>query len=289
LFAPYNLDVNRLETFGLIAAQAERGDISFPTSVNAVLRLQLALDDPACHLDEAIKLVLGEPQLAARTVALANSAAYNSGGDGAVVTNVRAALSRIGMRNLRLLVASLVVRQFGNRIVDPAVRAKAEQLWQHTAHVAALARVLARRVTGVDPDTAVFAAIVHEVGGFYLLSRADEFPGLLDADPENWIALCEEVVSAEVLRKLAIPDPVREAIAGMRRGLMGMPPVDLLDTLLLANQLAPVDSPLDLPPVAAPVTHGESALDLLLDSEALAAIEHEADEQYRLMSAALLV
>ena len=290
MFAPYNLDVNRLETFGLIAAQAERGDISFPTSVNAVLRLQLALDDPACHLDEAIKLVLGEPQLAARTVALANSAAYNSGGDGAVVTNVRAALSRIGMRNLRLLVASLVVRQFGNRIVDPTVRAKAEQLWQHTAHVAALARVLARRVTGVDPDTAVFAAIVHEVGGFYLLSRADEFPGLLDADPENWIALCEEVVSAEVLRKLAVPGPVREAIGGMRHGLMGMPPASLLDTLLLANRLASVASPLDLPASApAAVPHEQTALDLVLDGAALAAIEVEAEEQYRLMSAALLV
>ena len=278
-----------LETFGLIAAQAERGDISFPTSVNAVLRLQRALDDPACHLDEAIKLVLGEPQLAARTVAMANSAAYSGGGDGAVITSVRAALARIGMGKLKLLVASLVVRQFGSRINDPGVRAKAEQLWQHTAHVAALARVLAVRVTEVDQDTAVFAAIVHEVGGFYLLSRADEFPGLLDADPENWMALCEEVVSAEVLKKLAVPDPVREAIAGMRRGLMGMPPSNLLDTLLLANRLAPIGSPLDAPLTAPPVAHADSALDLLLDSATLAGIEQEADEQYRLMSAALLV
>jgi HD-like signal output (HDOD) protein len=279
--------MNRLETFGLIAAQAERGEISFPTSVNAVLRLQLALDDPACHLDETIKLVLGEPQLAARTVALANSAAFNAGG-GPVVTNVRAALNRIGMRSLKLLVASLVVRQFGSRIVDPGLRAKAEQLWQHTAHVAALARVLAQRLTYVDQDTAVFAAIVHEVGGFYLLSRADEFPGLLDADPENWMALCEEVVSAEVLKKLAVPESVREAIGGMRRGLMGMPPVNLLDTLLLANQLAAVPSPLDAAAQQS-APHHESALDLVLDHATLASIRTEADEQYQLMSAALLV
>jgi|SRR5450830_4088 len=280
--------MNRLETFGLIAAQAERGEITFPTSVNAVLRLQLALDDPACHLDEAIKLVLGEPQLAARTVALANSAAFNAG-SGPVVTNVRTALNRIGMRSLKLLVASLVVRQFGSRIVDPGLRAKAEQLWQHTAHVAALARVLAQRLTCVDQDTAVFAAIVHEVGGFYLLSRADEFPGLLDADPENWMALCEEVVSAEVLKKLAVPESVREAIGGMRRGLMGMPPVNLLDTLLLANQLAAVPSPLDAAAAQLAAPHHESALDLVLDSATLAEIRAEADEQYRLMSAALLV
>ncbi|RYF02186.1 MAG: histidine kinase, partial [Oxalobacteraceae bacterium] len=50
--------MNKIETFGIIAAQAARGELSFPTSVNAVLRLQQALNDPDCHLEEAIRLVL---------------------------------------------------------------------------------------------------------------------------------------------------------------------------------------------------------------------------------------
>lgn len=279
--------MNRLETFGLIAAQAERGEIVFPTSVNAALRLQLALNDPDCHIEDAIKLVLGEPQLAARTVALANSAAFNRNGE-ATVNNVRAAVMRIGYRSLQMLVAGLVVRQFGSRIVDPQLRFKAEQLWEHTAHVAALAQVFARRVTFINQDTALFAAIVHEVGGFYLLSRADEFPGLLDADPENWIQLCEEVVSREVMRKLSIPDAVAAAISNLRSGLLGMPPSTLLDTLLLANQFAPVQSPLadQVPPE--PIST-DSALDLVLDQQTLESILRESAQEFQLMSAALLV
>ena len=277
--------MNRLEAFGYIAAQAARGEISLPTSVNAVLRLQLALDQSDCHLDDAIRLVLGEPQLAARTVALANSVAFNGGG-GPAITNVRAAINRIGYRNLQTLVASLLVRQFGARITDPLLRAKAEQLWQHTAHVAALAQVFARRVTGINPDTAVFAAIVHEVGGFYLLSRADEFPGLLDADPENWATLCEEVVSREVIRKLAVPEEVADAIAGLRAGMLSMPPASLLDTLLLANQYAPVPSPLDSRSMP---RDAESTTDLMFDEGVLATIQVEAEGAYRAMSAALLV
>lgn len=279
--------MNRLETFGLIAAQAERGEIIFPTSVNAALRLQLALDDPDCHIEDAIKLVLGEPQLAARTVALANSAAFNRNGE-ATITNVRAAVMRIGYRSLQMLVASLVVRQFGSRIVDPQVRFKAEQLWEHTAHVAALAQVFARRVTFINPDTALFAAIVHEVGGFYLLSRADEFPGLLDADPENWVALCEEVVSREVMRKLSIPEAVVAAIQNLRGGMMGMPPSTLLDTLLLANQFAPVASPLATRELAQ-AAHAETALDFVVDQETLDSILNEAAEEFQIMNAALLV
>ncbi|MDB5937232.1 MAG: histidine kinase [Massilia sp.] len=279
--------MNRLETFGLIAAQAERGEIIFPTSVNAALRLQFALDDPDCHIEDAIKLVLGEPQLAARTVAMANSAAFNRNGE-ATVTNVRAAVMRIGYRSLQMLVAGLVVRQFGSRIVDPQLRFKAEQLWEHTAHVAALAQVFARRVTFINPDTALFAAIVHEVGGFYLLSRADEFPGLLDADPENWIELCEEVVSREVMRKLSIPDAVVAAIQNLRSGLLGMPPSTLLDTLLLANQFAPVPSPLSSQAPAEPIST-DSALDFVLDQATLESILRESAEEFQLMSAALLV
>jgi HD-like signal output (HDOD) protein len=258
--------VNKLEAFGYITAQAARGEISFPTSVNAVLRLQMALDDPDCHVDEAIRLVLSEPQLAARTVALANTAAFGSAGG--QVSNVRAAVLRIGYRRLRGLVAALMVRQFGHRIGDRVLRAKAEQLWTHSAHVASLAQALARHVTRVDPDTALFAGIVHEVGGFYLLSRADEFPGLLEDDPENWGALCEDVVSVEVMRKLAIPADVMEAIGALRDGVPNAEPHTLLDTLLLANRLAPVGSPLGEAPVAMGALPFDEATLQLLRTEA---------------------
>ena len=87
--------MNKLEAFGHVAALAIRGDLVFPTSVNAALRVQLALDDPDCPMEDAIKLVLAEPQLAARTVSLSNSAMFNRTG-GPDITNVRNAIMRVG-------------------------------------------------------------------------------------------------------------------------------------------------------------------------------------------------
>jgi len=278
--------VNRIEVFGTIAAEAARGDISFPTSVNAVLRLQQALNDPDCHLDEAIRLVLGEPQLAARTVAMANSSAFNSGGK--PITNVRSAVTRIGYRNLQMLVASLLVRQFGSRIADADLRRKAQQLWEHTVQVAALAYLFARRVTYVNADTAMFTGIVHEVGGFYLLSRADGHPGLLDEDPEKWIELCEDVVTREVARKLALPEPVADAIFDLRGAWLHMPPSSLPDTLLLANMYASTPSPLGTVPPPLP-DHCDSALDFLVDQEALDQIMRDGVELSESMGPAMLV
>jgi hypothetical protein len=277
--------MDRLEAFNTIASEAARGELAFPTSVEASLKLQRALNDPDCHIDAAARLVQAEPLLAARTVAIANSVAYNRSGN--EVTSVKSAVQRVGFRTLGALVAAVIVRQLDSKIANPALRAKAEQLWQHSAHVAALAQVIARRVARIDPDTAMFAGIVHEVGGFYLLSRADEFPGLLDPDPDNWQPASEEIITREVMNKLGIPEPVASAIEGLRDGFLGVPPESLLDTLLLANHFAPVASPLAQPREETP--QAESVVDLFIDDEMAKRLLEQAEKDVASMNAALLV
>jgi len=284
-FRAYNFPMDRLDAFKTIAAQAARGDLAFPTNVDASLKLQRALNDPNCSLDAAARLVQAEPLLAARTVSIANSVAYNR--SGMEITNVKSALQRLGFRTLGALVAAVIVRQLDSKIASPALRTKAEQLWQHSAHVAALAQVIARRVTKVDPDTALFAGIVHEVGGFYVLSKADEYPGLLDGEPEEWIEHGEVDIGRGVLLKLGVPAPVMEAIEAMWEGMRALPPENLGDTLLLANDLAPVLSPMHTragattPPAAA-------TIDFAIGDGTLASILEESADEVRTLTAALL-
>ncbi len=280
----YNFPMDRLEAFKSIAAQAGRGDLTFPTNVDATLKLQRALSDPDLHADEAARLVQAEPLLAARTVAIANSVAYNRSGKD--VTNVRAAVSRVGFRTLNALAAAVIVRQLDSKITRSDLRAKADQLWKHSAHVAALSQVIARRVSRVDPDTALFAGIVHEVGGFYLLSRAEEFPGLLDGEPEDWIEHGEMAVGRGVLTKLGVPGPVMEAIEAMWRGMRALPPESLGDTLMLANDLAPLDSPLHAR-AGATTRQSAATIDFVTGEGTLAAILEESAEEVRSLTAAL--
>lgn len=276
--------MDRLEAFKSIAAQAGRGELTFPTNVDATLKLQRALNDPDMHVDGAAKLVQAEPLLAARTVAIANSAAYNRSGNS--ITNVRGAVQRVGFRTLNALAAAVIVRQLGSKITDPVLRAKADQLWQHTAHVAALAQVIARRVTKVDPETAMFAGIVHEVGGFYLLSRAAEFPGLLDGEPDEWIEYGEVAIGRGVLAKLGVPVAVMEAIEAMWDGLRALPPETLGDTLLLANDLAPLTSPLHSRP-GATSRQAAATIDFVIGEGSLASILEESAEEVSSLTSAL--
>jgi HD-like signal output (HDOD) protein len=276
--------MDRLDALKNIAAQAGRGELTFPTHIDATLKLQRALSDPDCHVEEAARLVQTEPLLAARTVAIANSAAYNRAGND--VTSVRAAVQRVGFRTLGALTASVIVRQLASGVTDPLVRARADQLWQHSANVAALALVIARRVSSVDPETAMFAGIVHEVGGFYLLSRAAEFPGLLEGGADEWLEHGQVEIGRGVLRKLGVPGPVMDAIEAMWNGLRALPPETLGDTLMLAKDLAPVPSPLLERPGISPM-QASATIDFAVGDGTLALILQESEAEVRSLVQAL--
>jgi len=274
----------KLNQISHIVRQAARGELVFPTSVNAALRLQMTLADPDCDTEDVLRRVLAEPVLAARTVALANAAVFNR--SGTPITSVRAAVARVGYRHLYSMAAAMVVRQFGARIRDPQLRAQAEQLWRHTAHVAALSYVIAGKLTATDPDTALFAGIIHEAGGFYLLSQADDMPGLLD-DPADWLGAPQEIIARALMKKLCIPDPVALAVVSLPGATLTPPPLGLRDTLLIAKHLAPVASPLASKQETA---QGPASLaGFIDDNAALEQILRDSHDDAASMSAALLV
>jgi len=277
--------MNRLEAFRSIAAQAGRGELVFPTNVNASLKLQQALNDPDAHLEAAAKLVMAEPLLSARTVAIANSAAYNrSGGE---INSVRLAVMRLGFKTLSAITSAVVVRQLGRNISDSEMRVKAAQLWEHTANVAALAYVIAKKLTRLDPETAMFSGIVHDVGGFYLLSRTDEFPGLLDGEAEDWAEYGEKMIGRAVLKKLGIPDAVMAAIESLWHGVRVLPPVSLGDVLLLAKELSPIPSPFHRASLES--GHSDNILDEFVGDASLHEMLEDSGEEIRSLTSALLV
>jgi hypothetical protein len=120
----------------------------------------------------------------------------------------------------------------------------------------------------------MFAAIVHEVGGFYLISRSAEYPALFDEDFSAWTETGEAEVGRAVLKLLAVPQTVVDAIEVTWRGFLALPPTTLGDTLLLADELAPVESPLrDLE--GASRQDAAVSIDMLIGKETLLEIMHE--------------
>jgi HD-like signal output (HDOD) protein len=279
--------MNVLEIIAELAASARAGKVIFPTTAEMALKIQKLLDDPDCSVDQLSRLVQADPMLAARVVAMANSAVYRRSGH--TVENVKTALSRIGFKTLRVLAASVVVRQMEGMAKTPEHHRMARQLWERTAHIAALAHVIARRVTHQDPDTAFFAGIVHEVGGFFLIARAGDYPGLLEGEEGSLVAWDEGgsvEVGRAVLQRLDVPPAVTEAVESLWNGYLSIPPTSLGDTLLLAAQLAPVESP--FAPLIGDAREGTPVqIDLALDDATLSSILLESEAEVASLIGAL--
>ena len=276
-----------------LATEVEQGRLIFPTSTHAAIKINRALNDPDCNLEMVIKLIQLEPLLSAKVVAIANSVVFNRSGKR--ITDVRSAVTLIGIRIVRNLATAVVVQQLSGA---QARNEMVTQLWQHSAHVAALAQVIARRITKQDPDTAMFAGIIHEISWFYLLAREKYYPGLIDEsiasswsndeDLEDETELeCEIKIGTAILKALSIPETIIDSIVYLWRGYLAFPPATLGDTLLFADQLAPVKSPFILP--SSQMGYSIANIDLLTDKETLSSILKDSEEEVDSLTQALCV
>ena len=276
----------------VLATEVEQGRLIFPTSAAAAIKIKEKLEYPDCSMDSVTRLIQAEPLLSAKLVAIANSPVFNR--SGRKITGVRSAVTLIGMRTVRNLATAVVVQQ----LVESLARSEqVAQLWKHSAYVAALAQVIAHRVTRQDPETAMFAGMIHEISWFYLLAREKYYPGLID---ESMASLrssdealeseselnCEIIIGTAVLKALSVPDPVLENIIYLWQGYLTFPPNSLGDTLLIANQLAPVKSPFALPSDQR-YRDAPANINLLIDDTTLSEILKDSEDEIRLLTEAL--
>ena len=133
----------------------------------------------------------------------------------------------------------------------------------------------------------MFAGIIHEIGGFYLLSRAHDFPGVLDVQSEGWLDFGEKAIGRRVLTKLSMPEAVIAAVESLWFGNHNRPPITLGDTLMLANDLSPVASPLHKKEGA---THQQAStiIDFEVGEETLQSILLESADEIKALVASLM-
>ncbi|VWX63003.1 Histidine kinase [Burkholderiales bacterium 8X] len=262
--------------------------LTFLTSSAGLVRLIDRASRDDCTIEDAVKLVHNEPLVAAKMVAMANSAAYKRPNDDGAVTSVKVALGLLGLDMLKAVAGAVMVGQLTAKAANvngPTVA----RLWAHSIEVAALAAVISRSFTKDPPETALFTGIVHEIAGFYILSKSTE---LVDLTGGNMVAAVaqdaarQEEASASVmavgtrrlLAALKVPDEVSQAIEGQWRGYLKLPPETLGDTLMVANLMATTPNPFDPPGLA-----GSGNLDLeeVLNQSEVTAVIREAYDQVR--------
>jgi putative nucleotidyltransferase with HDIG domain len=227
-----------------LAEDLSKGTISFPTFINATLKIKRVLGDPQTTADRVARTISGEPMLAAKLVHVANSVAMS--GSGKPVSDVKGAVLRVGYSNVHAIATSVAMGQLlVAKEMQPFLK-RAEAVWLHSLDVAAIAYVLAAKLTKLNPDEALFAGLVHDIGRFYLLSKIPKYPELtedlvaLEAVIDEWHAQ----IGHGVLGAFGLTDSVLQAVADHETTLYPKSLKTLSDVIAIANLLSKTPNPL---------------------------------------------
>lgn len=221
-----------------LAADMSAGDLSFPTFLDATLKVRMALKSPTVTAETLARIVMSEPLLSAKVIRLANSAALNPGGK--PVSDLKTAVVRIGFSSVRTLAISVAMDQLLQAKEMEAYASFARALWEHCLEVAALAHVISRRMTRLNPHEAMFAGLVHDIGQFYLLSRLTKFPELASGT-EKLLEIMTDwhtAVGHAVLSTLGIPEEIIQAVDDHEMPFEDPEPRTLGHVIYLANEVA---------------------------------------------------
>jgi len=222
-----------------LAAELSGGKVELPGFPHIVMRVQRVLGDETADAARVVRVIGSEPVLATQLVRMANSAALNP--SGVAVTDLRAAVARVGLDTVRTATIAFAMRQLRDA---PALRGLEKQLgglWRRSVQVASLSHAVARRLTTVNPDTALLAGLLQGIGRLYILTRASGHRSLF-ADPLTYQTIEHDwhlSIAAALLENWGIADEIVQAVhesENLERESRGAP--NLADVLVVGTLLA---------------------------------------------------
>ncbi len=154
--------------------------LSLPSLPNVALKLKEAMDRDV-GINEAVKIISIDAAIVAKLIQLANSPVYSPISP---ITNCLTAVTRLGLDQTRKLVMSLSLKQLFH-CDNPQLITKMQRLWKNSLYVSSLSFILALEDGTINPEDALLAGLICDIGTIPLLHFAEQYP---DEYP-NWEVL----------------------------------------------------------------------------------------------------
>ena len=150
--------------------------VNLPSLPDVALRIQQAFNDESVDVDSISHIIQSDPAITAKLIMVANSALYQGSGN---FDSLNRAVVRLGLETTKQLVISYALKDLfksNSKIINGRMQA----LWQHSRKVASLSKILAGLTAKFDPELALLAGLVHDLGEIAILQYAQEHSSLCD-------------------------------------------------------------------------------------------------------------
>ncbi|MCU7842276.1 MAG: HDOD domain-containing protein [Candidatus Thiodiazotropha sp. (ex Monitilora ramsayi)] len=169
---PFDQAVTENKLSMALLEDLEKDQLVLPSLPDVAVRVGRAMRDENTNARKLANVVQTDPAITTKLIRAANSPLY------AGVTPVdscAAAIIRLGADTTHKLVLTFALRElFKTR--STVLKQHMQQLWTHSVKVSAVCYVLAKVSDQFNPEHALLAGLLHDIGNIAILSYAERFP-----------------------------------------------------------------------------------------------------------------
>ena len=184
--------------------------LALPTIPDVSFKIRRAINDAKANNSKIGRVVQIDPSITARLIQISNSPLYRGRRK---IESCPEALTRLGLK-----AAQDIITAFSMKAVFKAkshiIRKKMNDLWAHSSYVASISAVFAHKTPGFDPDRAMLAGLIHDIGIVPILTYADKHPEILE-NPKDLAEAVKELraeIGVQIIRKWDFPDDFKDVI-----------------------------------------------------------------------------
>lgn len=182
-------------------------------------RINAAVDDPACSLDDLARIIHEDPALAALLLKIANSALFALPTPATTITR---ALTVIGTRQLRdLVMATAVMSQFDG---VSGKHIQMDSFWRHSIACGLAARVIATFRREANVESFYVTGLLHDIGVLVIymelpkkadeiLERTDREKALVHEVEREVLGFDHAQVGGALLARWKLPASMHQAVS----------------------------------------------------------------------------
>jgi len=175
-----------------------------PSLPDVAMKIRKAVDDEVSDAKRIAALIQADPAITAKLIRTANSPLYRGREP---FTTCSAAVVRLGINATHKLVTSFAMSELFN-VKSKVLQKRMRETWEHSIEIGALCFVLGKKLKGFDPEEAMLAGLLHDIGMVAVLNYAEKFPDIATDAMQVEVALnaLHGQVGAMILRKWSFPE-----------------------------------------------------------------------------------
>lgn len=240
--------INRVTA--LFSQDIKNNRLELPSPPDMLVNIRKLATDPETDSQDIADLVKHDVNISARLIKVANSALFTSR---TPVSTVKAAITRLGSKKVQALVTGLIIGQQLIKAKTKGLETFCETAWKDSNTVAVLSYILAQKKSTLDPERALLAGMVHNIGVLPLLIKLNSIKALRE-DPKMMALIAKAVIPKlyQPAGKLIMKnwhfsqDMIDIAHTHNEIDRQSTGPVDLNDTILVSVALNRLNGALNL-------------------------------------------